>query len=222
MMRARLLPATIAVTGLLLATKLAGFGADLLPPGLAVFGPAAAAATPESEATPPPARLPALAKTPPAPPPDNAKPPPAVSEAELRLLQDLRSRRQELDTREQTLQQREQVLDAAQQRVAARVSELSSLQARLEQLEKQRQEREEANWAGLVKTYEVMKPREAAAILNDMDLPVLLQVFDRMKEAKAAVLLGAMQADRARLLTTQLAAMRTRAMTVPALPGAGG
>ncbi len=44
---------------------------------------------------------------------------------------------------------------------------------------------DDANWAGLVKVYETMKPRDAAAIFNDMDLPVLLQVLDRMKEAKS-------------------------------------
>ena len=60
-----------------------------------------------------------------------------------------------------------------------------------------------------------MKPREAAAIFNDMDMPVLLQVVDRMKEGKTALIFGAMQPDRARLLTSQLAAKRSRTTTVP-------
>ena len=48
-----------------------------------------------------------------------------------------------------------------------------------------------------------MKPRDAAAIFNDLDMPVLLQVLDRMKEAKAAPILAAMQPDRAREATTE-------------------
>ena len=73
----------------------------------------------------------------------------------------------------------------------------------------------------LVKVYESMKPRDAAAIFNEMDLPVLLQVVDRMKDTKAAPVLAAMQPDRARLLTSQLAAQRTRTVTVPSPGGAG-
>ena len=35
-----------------------------------------------------------------------------------------------------------------------------------------------------MKLYEAMKPRDAAAIFNDLDQPVLLQVVDRMKETQ--------------------------------------
>ena len=98
----------------------------------------------------------------------------------------------------------------------ARASELTTLQARLEELEKGRAERDDANWAGLVKLYETMKPREAALIFNDMDLPVLLQIVDRMKESKAAPIFGAMQPDRARIVTAQLAAKRSRTTTLVA------
>ncbi len=96
---------------------------------------------------------------------------------------------------------REAVLAAAEKRLAGRVDELTALQVRLEALEKGRAARDEANWAGLVKLYEAMKPRDAAAIFNDLEMPVLLQVVDRMKETKAAAVLAAMQPDRARQVT---------------------
>jgi flagellar motility protein MotE (MotC chaperone) len=48
------------------------------------------------------------------------------------------------------------------------------------------------------------------SIFNDLDMPVLLQVVDRMKEAKVAPILAAMMPDKARDVTTQLAQMRTR------------
>jgi len=66
-----------------------------------------------------------------------------------------------------------------------------------------------------------MKPRDAAAILNDMEMSVLLPVLDRMKETKAAAILAAMLPDRARVATTQLAALRTQAITVPPRPPSG-
>ncbi|HEY7577382.1 MAG TPA: hypothetical protein VH855_07270, partial [Acetobacteraceae bacterium] len=95
-------------------------------------------------------------------------------------------------------------------KLTARVTELQALQKKLETLEAARKEREDASWQGLVKLYEAMKPRDAATIFNDLDMPVLLQVVDRMKEAKAAPVLAAMQPDKARDLTAKLAQMRTR------------
>lgn len=136
--------------------------------------------------------------------------PPPISEGERTILLELRQRRQELDGREATLAARESVLVATELKLSARVAELQSLQKKLEGLETAREQREDASWRGLVKLYESMKPRDAAVIFNDLDMPVLLQVVDRMKEAKAAPVLAAMQADKARELTTKLADMRTR------------
>ena len=147
--------------------------------------------------------------------PSSAPPPPPVSEEERQLLQDLRGRRQEWEAKERVLAQREGILTAAEQRLVTRANELTALQTRLEQLEKLRADRDDANWVGLVKVYETMKPRDAASIFNDMDMPVLLQIVDRMKEVKAAVIFGAMQPDRARLLTSQLAAKRSRTTSMP-------
>jgi flagellar motility protein MotE (MotC chaperone) len=141
---------------------------------------------------------------------------PPISDGERAVLLDLRARRTELDAREAALASRESVLAAAEARLAARVKELSDLQARLQALEARRAERDEANWRGLVKLYESMKPRDAATIFNDLDLPVLVPILDRMKEAKAAAILGAMQPERARLVTAELAQARARANAVPA------
>ena len=97
-----------------------------------------------------------------------------------------------------------------EQKLSARVAELQALQKKLEALDAARKEREDASWQGLVKLYEAMKPRDAATIFNDLEMPVLLQVVDRMKEAKAAPVLAAMQPDKARDVTAKLAQMRTQ------------
>ena len=54
-----------------------------------------------------------------------------------------------------------------------------------------------------------MKPKDAATIFNDLQMPVLLQVLDRMKEAKTAAVMAAMSPDKARDVTAELAQMRT-------------
>ncbi len=138
----------------------------------------------------------------------------------MAVLRDLRARRQQLEARSQAMDEREAILAAAEHRLSERLEQLSALQAKLEDLEKARRERDDTNWRGLVKTYEAMRPRDAAAIFNEIDEQVLLQVLDRMKETKAAPILAAMQPDRARAATAQLAQWRSRTTTSPALDGA--
>jgi flagellar motility protein MotE (MotC chaperone) len=193
--RVRLLPLTIAAIACLLGVK-----------SMQLARVVAATAPAETAAPVTPVKVEAQR---PAPKAAEETPPP-VTDGERAVLLELRQRRQELDARDAALVTRESVLAAAEQKITARVAELQALQKKLEALDAARQQREDASWQGLVKVYEVMKPRDAAAIFNDLEMPVLLQVVDRMKEAKAAPVLAAMQPDKARDLTTKLAEMRTR------------
>jgi flagellar motility protein MotE (MotC chaperone) len=135
--------------------------------------------------------------------------PPPVSESERALLQDLRQRRLELDAQAAAIKTRESLLVATEQKLSARLTELQTLQKKLEGLDAAQKQKEEAGWRGLVKLYEDMKPKDAATILNDLSMPVLLQLMDRMKDAKAALVMAAMNPDKARDVTAQLAQMRT-------------
>jgi len=144
-----------------------------------------------------------------------------VSDSEKAVLLELRERRQELETRDAAIKARESMLAAAEGKLTTRVDELQSLQKRLEGLEAGRKQREDASWQGLVKLYETMKPRDAAVIFNDLAMPTLLQIVDRMKDAKAAAVLAAMNPDKARDVTAQLARMRVNAETTPDDPPAG-
>ena len=148
----------------------------------------------------------------PTPQPPAAPPgPPPISDSEKAVLLELRQRRLELEAREATVNSRESLLKAAEQKLSGRVDELRDLQRKLESLDATRQQQDEAAWKGLVKVYEAMKPRDAGTIFNDLEMPVLLSVIGRMKEAKAAAVLAAMTPDKAREVTTQLALSRTKA-----------
>ena len=205
----------LALKGAHLVQAAGGAPAALATASRAMLSPAQAAtheavpATHGSEAHPTSAHA---TVPPPAPP---AEPP--VDAAERAVLLDLRARRTVLKGREQAMTAREAMQVAAERRLTERVAELTALQTRLEQLDQTRRERDDANWRGLVKTYEAMRPRDAAAILNELETPVLLQVLDRMKEAKAALVLSAMLPDRARAATTGLAQMRSRSVAAPTL-----
>ena len=50
-----------------------------------------------------------------------------------------------------------------------------------------------------------MKPADAAQILQQMDMPVLLQLLSRMKDQKTAPILAAMDPVKARAITMALA-----------------
>lgn len=145
---------------------------------------------------------------------------PVIVPGELQLLQDLRRRRQLLDERERMLDQRADLLRSTQLKLEARLDELIVLQKKLEQLENDRRAHDNENWTGLVKTYEDMKPKDAAAIFDVLDMHILLEVLDRMEDRKAAAVLADMLPERARIATQLLAQKRTRqdgtALAVPA------
>ncbi len=212
----RPLPLAIGVMALLACVKTAGLVGEIS------VGSPARASTPTHEAKPPAAPIPAktvMALTPATPDAAQTPPEPAISDGERNALQDLRARRTLLDTRATKLDEREALLSAAEHRLADRIQQLAALQTKLEQLEKDRHDREEANWRGLVKTYEAMRPRDAATIFNELESPVLIQVLDRMKEAKAAPILAAMTPERARAATTQLAQYRNQVNAAPRVSG---
>lgn len=197
----RLLPLTICAMAVLLVARsgeivLAATNADQP----AAQAPAAPPTSPE--AAKPVASAEPQGEKPPAP---NEQ---VVTDSERALLLDLRKRREALDRRDSATAARETAIGAVETRLVARFVELQQLQAKLEDLEKQRQARDESNWQGLVKVYETMKPRDAATIFDDLDMNVLLGVLDRMKEARAAPILAAMQPDRARLATVELSRLR--------------
>jgi flagellar motility protein MotE (MotC chaperone) len=212
----RLLPATIVALGALLVLKCgvllqAAVTHGPKPDSVMVAAANAASTEQIKEATKPPAATPAPAAAqkdpaPSAPPPVGPAP---VTESEKALLQDLRQRRQELDMRAASVAARESVLAATQQKLTARVAELQALQQKLEGLDAAQKQKEEAGWQGLVKLYESMKPKDAATIFNDLSMPVLLQLMDRMKDGKAALVMAAMTPDKARDVTAELAQLRT-------------
>jgi flagellar motility protein MotE (MotC chaperone) len=212
--RPRLLPVTIAAMLALLAVKSVSLmrAAAEEVGGKPSLAPAEVAAVPRSAPAAAPADMPA-------PQPELAADPP-VSAAERSVLLDLRKRRDQLEARARAQDARDAELQAADRRLGDRIQQLAALQAKLEALEAGRQLHRAENWSGLVKIYETMKPRDAAAIFDALDMQVLLQVLDRMQERRVAPILAAMQPDRARLATQLLAEMRMREVN-PAAPPAG-
>lgn len=142
-----------------------------------------------------------------------ARDPTRFSQSEIDLLQALSARRDALDKRERELGAREEVVKAAEKRLAEKVADLDSVKSELLRLIGHRNEKQDANLKSLVKIYEVMKPGEAAKILEQLDTEIVVGVFERMKESKVAPILANMTPERAKVITALLVDKKDATLT---------
>ncbi len=127
-----------------------------------------------------------------------------ISPNELNILQSLGQRRAELDQREQGLNSREQLIQAADDKLDARITQLQSLKTQIQGLLDQANKTSADDTVRMVKVYESMKPKDAAAVLTTMSDEVRLPIAAGMKDRSLAAILGAMTPDAARDLTEKL------------------
>lgn len=218
----RLLPVTVlAVIGLLFFKVQEAYDGFHQLQTLVPFGTssAKAQAAPQAKAPTEPAKntevaaatLPATAEMP--------RDPTRFTQGEIDLLQKLSERRDALDKRERELEQREAMLRAAEKRFDEKVAELEGLKTQLRSLVDQRSKDEEERLRSLVRIYETMKPKEAAQILEKLDLDVVVGVIGRMKENKVAPILASMLPERAKTLTALLV---DRSRDQPSAPTGAG
>lgn len=137
------------------------------------------------------------------------------SQSEIELLQQLADRRAELQDREENLVKKEGLLQVAEQRVNEKIQQLNtmkqemvSLKAEINETLKSLSNEEEKEIDRLVKTYEKMKPKDAARIFDQLEMDILLQVVKKMKESKTAPVLANMDTTKAKELTSLLASKK--------------
>ncbi|MEZ5937983.1 MAG: hypothetical protein R3C52_07160 [Hyphomonadaceae bacterium] len=146
-----------------------------------------------------------------------------VSEQEIHVLRSLADRRVQLDQRETDIVQREQVAAAAEERLNEQITQLKKLETEVNTALAAMDAKRDERMAALVKTYEAMKPKDAARIFNGMDGDVLLDLAKSMKPANLAAVMAAMDAKNAEALTRRLAALAQPPASVEALrPAASG
>jgi flagellar motility protein MotE (MotC chaperone) len=223
--RATLLPALLAMIGVvgaikiaLLAPEVAGRLAAAAPEAL--VGADDEAAAPEVEpAAGPGAGAPAAGAA--ARAADRPDPQTAVAGApagpgrrfaadrldpsEIEVLQQLAARRTALDRREQELDRHAALLATAEANLTAQLERLERLRAEIAATVAAHDAKEEAKLEGLVKIYETMKPKAAAEIFDRLELPILIRVVERMRAPKSADVLARMDPAKAKQVTTELA-----------------
>ena len=147
------------------------------------------------------------------------KDPLLLSPAEIEVLQELSVRRAQLDRRSGEIDQQQIVLQAAEKRIDEKIAKLEAIQKNVQAIVDKQNAADDARTQSLVKIYETMKPADAAQILSQLDLPILLQMLSRMKEAKTAPILAAMDPSKAEVITTAMA-KRQNPPSVPPLAAA--
>lgn len=149
------------------------------------------------------------AKTDAAPAVDASKIDPTdLSPTEIKILENLASRRDQIRTREAELDMREKLLAATEKRIDDKIAELKAVEGRIEGRIKGFDDGEAKRIKSLVRIYEKMKPKEAARIFDRLDLAVVIEVVKRMREAKAAAVLAKMDPGKAKQVTVDLARRR--------------
>ena len=128
-----------------------------------------------------------------------------ASSGERAILERLQDRRKELDTRSRELEMRENLLKATEKRLDAKVAELKDLEARVKAAMGARDTAEAKRFESIVAMYENMKSKDAARILERLDMKILVEVVSGMKPAKMSEILAQMTPEAAERLTVELA-----------------
>lgn len=149
----------------------------------------------------------------------SARPAPARSQSND-VLQALAARRKALDVRQNEVEIREKLLAAAETRIDDKIAELKELKAKIDEVFKTEESKGDAKFKSLVKVYENMKPKDAAAVFEQLEMGVLLELLDRMSERKLAAIMAAMDPSRAQAVTVALATANEDRMSAVPMPAA--
>lgn len=144
----------------------------------------------------------------------------SLTHEEIKVLESLSQRRDEIDQREATIKTREQVLSTMEDKIAKKLEDLKKLKGDIQSLVKSHDDAEKAKLTNLVKIYEGMKPKEAAPIMAQLPLGVLLDVLTQMKPSKVSAIMASMDPSVASAITTELA--RQQELTDKALKASQG
>lgn len=138
-------------------------------------------------------------------PKENIIPAQGAESAAVSINERFGEKRRALDDRNKELDLRDSLVQAAEKRLDTRMKELKDLEDKLTEAKTQEEEHSGLKIKNLVVMYETMKPKEAAAIFDNLDMDVTIEVVSRMKPQLTAQILGKMATASAQKLTVEMA-----------------
>ncbi|MFZ5572007.1 MAG: MotE family protein [Thermodesulfobacteriota bacterium] len=141
-------------------------------------------------------------------------------------LESLEQKRLEIQAAETRLAEERAKLETLKQEIAAEIESLARKNQELEEklgaveskdasTARSQQEAEEKKLKQLVKVYSNMKPKEAAPIIDKLDIEVAEKIFLRMKGELAGQILAYVNEDRAARISERLAAENKKQKKTP-------
>ncbi|GBQ24647.1 hypothetical protein AA12717_1847 [Gluconacetobacter sacchari DSM 12717] len=134
---------------------------------------------------------------------------PEVTKAETALIRNIVARQSTFDTEQKSLEEQKRIIDAAQSALNEKMRDLDSTMAALAERQAAHRETMSAETDRLVRIYEEMPPKEAAAVFNIMDIHVLVSVANRMNPRKISAVMGYMMPERVNIVSQYMAGIRT-------------
>ena len=131
-----------------------------------------------------------------------------VDRAETDLARDILARRSDIDGEQKGLEDQRRILDAAKAALDEKMRDLDNSMAALAERQAAHKETMAAETERLVKIYEEMPPKEAAAIFNIMDIHVLVSLASKMNPRKISAVMGYMVPERVNLVSQYMAGVR--------------
>jgi flagellar motility protein MotE (MotC chaperone) len=135
------------------------------------------------------------------------------------VLRGLEEKKTMIDKQQKSIEQERKELDLFKEQIDEKIESLTALKkqieedlALLEQKKTQKEMEKEAEYeekiGRLVKMYAGMKPKNAAQIVDKMDLEVAREIFIRMREASASEILAFVDSEKAAKISERLAFKR--------------
>lgn len=134
---------------------------------------------------------------------------PQVDKAETDLVQNILARQSTFDSEQKSLEEQKHILDATQAALNEKMRNLDNSMAALAERQAAHREMMSAETDRLVRIYEEMPPKEAAAVFNIMDIHVLVSVANKMNPRKISAIMGYMMPERVNIVSQYMAGVRT-------------
>ena len=129
---------------------------------------------------------------------------PKFSSEERKLLMSLDERRNALEERSARLDQREKDLERRDQDFATRLTELREMTGTLKVDREKNDKKKSTQIEQLANVYGSMDPKEAAGLIEQLDIQISLALLQKMPEKRIAQILALMSPERALAITRLL------------------
>jgi len=132
----------------------------------------------------------------------------SYSKEEVSVLKSLDARREELHKRSERLETQARDLEEREREFAVRLTELRDLSQRLSVERERNERRRDSQLEQLANVYGSMNPKEAALLIEQLDITIAIGLLERMPEKRIGQILSLMSPDRALTMTRMLSGRR--------------